>query len=124
VRRAGLIVDQRQLAEVLAHTQNAQDDFASVFADEDDFDATLTDDEQGVTGIVLEDNHAPLGIRFLTGELGEANQLGFFELGEEWNGPEEVGCFHARKIVQELALGSGSATPYGQSRPPLMTPPS
>ena len=39
-----------ELAEMLADAEHAENDFAAVFADEDDFDAALADDEQRVAG--------------------------------------------------------------------------
>ena len=41
VRRAGLVVDQRQLAEVVAGLEHAEDHLAAVLADEDDLHAAL-----------------------------------------------------------------------------------
>ena len=48
VRRARAVVDQRELAEVVADAKHAEDDLASVLADEHDLDAALSHDEEGV----------------------------------------------------------------------------
>jgi hypothetical protein len=41
VRGAGLVVDQRELAEVRAGLEHAEDDLAAVLADQDDLGAAL-----------------------------------------------------------------------------------
>ena len=69
VRRARPVVDERQLAEVLADAEHAEDDLAPVFTDEHDLDASLAHDEQRVAGIVLEENDAALRVRLSRASL-------------------------------------------------------
>src|SRR5688500_2548482 len=72
VGRTRLLIDQGELAEVLAWTEHAEDHLAAVLTDEHDFDTTITDDEQRITRIVLEKNDAAFWIALLTRELREA----------------------------------------------------
>src|SRR4051812_33631523 len=75
VRRAWLLVDERQLAKVLADAKDAEDDLASVFTDEHDLHASAAYDEQRVARIVLEENDAAARIGALPRQLGENLQL-------------------------------------------------
>ena len=94
VGRTRLLVDQRQLAEMFARSEHAENDFAPVLADQHDLDPAITDDEQGISRVVLEQNDAALRIALLARQLCEALQLGVIELGEERNCPQEVGDLH------------------------------
>src|SRR6476620_2993429 len=79
---------------MLARPEHTEDDFASVFTHQHDLDATITDDEQRIARIILEQNDAALRIALLARQLREALQLGVLELGEERNCPQEVGYLH------------------------------
>ena len=94
VGRARLVVDERELAEVFAHTEDAEDHLAPVLADEDDLDPTVAYDEEGITRIIFEDDDAPLRIVLLPRQFAKALQLGVVELGEDRNGAKEVADIH------------------------------
>ena len=83
-----------ELAEVIADAEDSENDLAPILADQDDFHASGADDEQRVTGIVLEENDAPLGIAPFAGDFGELGELGGVEATEQGDGGEEVRCFH------------------------------
>ena len=72
-----------ELAEMLADAEHAEDDLASVLADEHDFDTALADDEQRIAGIVLEEDDAAARIELLARELAEALELGSVEAAEQ-----------------------------------------
>src|SRR6478672_4339473 len=91
VRRTGLIVDQRQFAEVRARLEHAQDHFAPVLPDQDDLDASRAQDEQRVAGVVLEEDDAPLRVGALAGEVSELLDLVTLEPAEQRHGGEEIG---------------------------------
>ena len=95
MRRTGLVVDERQLSEMLAHAEHTQDHLAPVLADEDDFDPALAHDIQGVAGVVLEQDDAAFRVVFLARHLREPLELVGRDLPEEGNRGEEVGYFHA-----------------------------
>ena len=80
-----------ELAEMVAHAEHAEDDFASVFADEHDFHASLSHDEQRVAGVVLEQDDAAARIELLAREVAEALQLGAVKAAEERHRREKVG---------------------------------
>src|SRR5688572_26707469 len=84
VSRPRLLVDQRQLTEVLARAEDSENHLATVLTDEHDLHATITDDEQGISWVVLEQNDAALRIALLAGQLREALQFHILELREEW----------------------------------------
>src|SRR4051812_26111942 len=127
LRRARTIIDQGQLAEVLTHTEHAEDDFAPVLADENDFHPALADNEQGIAGIVLEQNHAAARIELFAREFGKALQLRAIQSIEKRNGRDEVGsrcrqnqweesgertsASGAPKTGAKLVLGSCSVKP-------------
>ena len=90
VRRPRPVVDQRQLAEVLADAEHAEDHFAPVFADEHDLDASLPDDEEGVARVVLEQDDAAARIEPFARQLGEALELGAIEPVEQRHRREKV----------------------------------
>src|SRR5436190_16018623 len=92
VRRPRPVVDQRELAEMLAHPEYAEDDFAPVFADQDDLDATLSHHEQRLAGVVLEEDDTPAWIELLAGEIGEALELNLVQSAEQRDSGQEVGC--------------------------------
>ena len=92
---------------MLAQTEHAEDDLASVLADEHDLHAPVADDEQGIARIVLEQNDAALRIALLARQLGEALQLGVVELGEERNRPQEVGDLHQSECSERGLVGAG-----------------
>src|SRR5262249_41327506 len=95
MRRPRLIVDQRQLAKMLAHTEHAEDDFAAVLADEDDFDPALADDKERIARVILEQDDATFRVIFLSRYFGKALELRGWDLPEQGNCGEEVGYFHA-----------------------------
>src|SRR5437868_5670006 len=92
VRRTRAVVDQRELAEMLAHAEYAEDDFASVFADQDDLDATLAHHEQRIAGVVLEEDDTSAWVELFAGEIGEALELNLVQSAEQRDGGQEVGC--------------------------------
>jgi hypothetical protein len=57
---------------MVADAQHAEDDLASVFANEDDLDSALSNDEQRVAGIVFEQNDASARIEFFARHFAEA----------------------------------------------------
>ena len=95
VRGAWLTVDERQLAEVLTDTEDAEDDLATIFADEYDLDASVPHDEQRVAGIVLEDDDAALRIVTLARDFRESLKLVAANAGEQRDGCEKLYDFHA-----------------------------
>ena len=103
VRRARPVVDERELAEMLADAEHAEDHLASVLADEHDFDAALADDEQRVAGIVLEQDDAAARIELLARQLAEALELDPVEAAEERHRRQEVGSWWWRS----RAMGEG-----------------
>ncbi len=90
VRRPRAIVDQRQLAEVLANAEHAENHFAPVFTDEHDLDASLADDEEGVAGVVLEQDDAAARIESFARQVGEPLELGSVEPAEQRHRCEKV----------------------------------
>src|SRR6476620_10931822 len=102
---------------MLARPEHTEDDFASVFTHQHDLDATITDDEQRIARIILEQNDAALRIALLARQLREALQLGVLELGEERNCPQEVGYLHqsecsAREQVVTILPATGVPEGY------------
>ena len=98
VRRARLLVDQRELAEMLADPEHAEDDFAAVFADEHDLHAARHGRRTGSRpGSSSKRMTLPFGIALLARQLGEALQLGVVELGEERNG--RAGSWRSPSVV-------------------------
>ena len=89
--RAGLIVDQRELAEVRAGLEHAEDDLAAVLADQHDLGAALAQDVQGVARIALEEDDAALRVGALARQLGELGQLVTLQPAEHGNAGEEIG---------------------------------
>ena len=92
VCRTRAIVDQRELAEMLAHAEHTEDDLSSVLANQDDLDASLADHEQRIAWIVFEEDDASAGIEFFAGEIGEALKLNLVQPAEERDSGQEVGC--------------------------------
>jgi hypothetical protein len=115
--------------EVLSFQDIARDSsrfahyLAAVFPDQDHFHPTLTNDKEGISRIVFENDHTTLGVRLFSREFDKPNELGVVELRKERYGSEKIGCFHARKIVRGFALGSGNSPAGGLVCPPLMTLP-
>src|SRR6185503_14286855 len=97
------VVDERELPEMLAHPEYAEDDFAPILADEYDLHAPLTNDEEGIARVVLEQNHAAARIELLARQLGETFELDAIESGEERDRGEEVGggCLQDRTGLRE-----------------------
>lgn len=56
---------------MLSDAEDTKDHFASVFADENHFDPSLADDEEGVAGIVLEEDNTSSRIEFLAGHVSK-----------------------------------------------------
>src|SRR5580704_13626387 len=103
MRRPRLVVDQRQLAEMLGDAEDAKDHFPAVLANQDNFDAAFPHDIQGVAGVVLEQDDAAFRVVFLARHLREPLELVGRDLPEEGNRGEEVGYFHAGREHRTLA---------------------
>src|SRR5207302_8324498 len=84
---------------------------AAVLADEDDLDLAGGDDEQGVAGIVLEQDDGVLGIGAVPGDLQDPLQLGRGELAEQGDFLEDRGCGH--ESLPWRSGGSGEGQAYG-----------
>src|SRR5687768_9540993 len=95
VRRTRLPVDERELAEVFADAEYAQDDLSSILTDEHDLDASVSHDEQRVAGIVLEHNDAALRVVALPSDFRESLELIAANAGEKRDGCEKLYDFHA-----------------------------
>jgi len=94
VGAARLVVDQRHLTEEIPVAQHREDDLAPVLADEHHLHLAGRNDVQRVSRVVLEENHAVLGILALPGDLAETGQVGLREVGEERHPLEHVGRGH------------------------------
>jgi hypothetical protein len=75
VRRARLIVDQRHLPEEVSGAQDRQDDLAAVLADQHHLHLTRQHHVEGVSGVVLEQDDAVLGVGALPRHLGDAGDF-------------------------------------------------
>jgi hypothetical protein len=84
---------------MIADPEYAEDHFATVFADQDDFDPAQSNDEQRVAGIMLEEDDASAGIELFSGQLTEALKLGPIQTAEQRDGRQEIarGCRHSRQ---------------------------
>ena len=98
VRRAWFVVDQRHLAEELAFAEHGENDFAPVFADEDDLDLSFRDDIERVAGIVLEQDDGVLGVGTVAGDFHHPLQVCGGELAEQGNLLQHIGRRHANSL--------------------------
>src|SRR4030095_15678640 len=89
-----LLVDERELAEMLTRTQHAQNHLPAILSDEHDLHTPVAHDEQRVAPDILEQNDADLSIALLARRRGEARRRGGGGLGEERSRPQEVGYLH------------------------------
>ncbi len=91
MRRARLVVDERELPEVGSRLEHAQDDLAAVLADEHHLDAAAPEDEEGVPGVVLEEDDAPFRVRPFANQFAESGELVAIKAMKERDGCEKVG---------------------------------
>ena len=99
---------------MVAHAEHAENDFASVFPDEHDFDASLSYDKEGVAGVVLEQNDASARIELLAGEVAEPLELDAVKAAEQRHRRQEVGRrgWRSRGVGErQKERRAGGATP-------------
>src|ERR1019366_3117195 len=94
---------------MFADAEDSEDDFAAVFGDEHNLHAALTDDEQRVAGIILEENDAPLRVALLAHQLPEMGELGGVERLEEGDGNEKIGGIHSETAEGRRRTAEGTA---------------
>ena len=108
VSRSGLVIDQRQLAEVLTDAEHTKDHLAPVFGHQDDLDPARPDDEQRVARVVLEQDDTAFGVLFFPRELRKPTELIGSDPAEQRNRGEEIGNVH----VSHPSRGQRGATGY------------
>src|SRR6185437_6525251 len=85
VRGARCPINDGQLAEMRAWSQQAEDHLAAILTNEDDLHPPVPDDEERVARIILEENDAAPGVRPLARQLGKARDFRGIQSTQQWN---------------------------------------
>ena len=103
----------RHLAEEAAFPQHRENHLPAILGDEHYLHLTRRDQEQGVARVVLEDDHAALGIAALAGQLGERGEVGLAQTGEKWDLAEDLDRGQGHGGLAEAEVFGGSLLAAG-----------
>ena len=90
VCRPGLVVEQGHFAEEASGAEHRQDDLPPILRDDAHLHLAAPDQEEGLPGIALREDQAPLGVVLLSHQLPERQQLGLRNLAEERDSAENL----------------------------------
>ena len=94
MRGAGLVVDERHLAEEFARAHHRQNHLTAILADQHDLDLTVRDHVQRIPGIVLEQNDGVPRVGAFSGYGSDPIEIGRSQLAKERDFSEDVGNRH------------------------------
>ncbi len=83
VRRSGLVIQERHLAEKGPFAQHGEDHLTAILADEDHLHVPVDHEVECITGVILEQDDTPLGVAPLPHQFTERHQLRLGEGGEQ-----------------------------------------
>src|SRR5262249_33149486 len=109
------VIDQRQLAKMLADPKHAENHLAAVLADEHDLHASLPHDEQRVAGIVLEQDHAAARIKPFARQVGKPLELGSIKSVEQLHCREKVYGRRGHGLCSWQIVNLAKLVPQAQS---------
>jgi hypothetical protein len=77
VRGAGFLVDDRHLSEEVAFAEHGEDHLPAILCDQDHLHLPGGDEIERITGIIIKNDDASLGISTFPGEIGKCRKVDF-----------------------------------------------